>query len=89
MVYSDATLYVGTGPEGETVVLPSREGLVQGMPTASSLMAEGTQGIPYVQAAHVELLVPGQPLPDLGATKELEGALHPYAPGPLRQRKQK
>ncbi len=68
-------------------VLLRRDYMVQGMPTASSLMAEGAQGIPYVQAAHVELIAPGQPLPELGATKELAGALHPYATAPLRQRK--
>jgi len=68
--------------EGVTVFDPAKgtmiehEYLVDGMPTPSSMAAEGGEGISYVQMTRLELLPEGKALPNLGPNEEA---------GPTRQ----
>jgi len=60
-------------------LLLSREYLVEGNPTASSMMADGWAGIPYVQAVQVSWVEPGVDLPVVGDNQELDAVAHPHA----------
>ncbi len=58
--------------------LVSRDYLVSGMPTASSAIATGVEGTPYVQAVHVELIPPNakvKPLDPNAETKPGESGI--------------
>ncbi|MBW1878085.1 MAG: hypothetical protein JRJ84_06975 [Deltaproteobacteria bacterium] len=52
-------------------VLLDRDYVVEGRPTASSVSAEGREGYPYVQVAHLELVGEGVEPPPLGANQEI------------------
>jgi len=54
--------------------LISRQVLVSGSPTASASIADGTAGLPYVQAYRVTLVSEGDAPPTLPESKEIEAA---------------
>lgn len=53
--------------------LTERVWTVLGTPTASSAIAEGTEGIPYGQRGKLRLLAPDEPWPAVGETREIQG----------------
>lgn len=57
----------------EQGTIVKREVAARGVPTASSALAEGTEGLPYIQAYFVELLPEGAPRPTLPPSKEIDG----------------
>jgi hypothetical protein len=67
-------------------ILRERRWTVLGMPTASSAMAEGGEGIPYGQRGFLSYIPPGQTPPTLGETMEVappgvtQTAIHPWTP---------
>jgi hypothetical protein len=52
-------------------VLVDRDYAAEGTPTASSLSADGREGYPYVQVAHLELVEEGTEPPPLGPNQEI------------------
>ena len=67
-------------------VLRERRWTVLGLPTASSAMAEGIDGIPYGQRGLISYVAEGEASPVLGETKEVappgvtQTAIHPWVP---------
>lgn len=54
--------------------LIKRQVAASGVPTASSQMADGTEGLPYIQAYNLVLVPKGDPRPTLPPSKEIQAA---------------
>ncbi len=54
-----------------TGTMTEHEYMVDGMPTPSSMAAEGGEGVSYVQMTRLELLAEGGPVPKLGDNEEV------------------